>query len=184
MTSAVMDQKFSTLFDWFDQDRDGHLTQGDLKTTAAVFAKLAADDDRSSVTAIQEAFGLWWQLLLQHADTDGDGRVSRQEFTTAMEDQVTAPEHFESAVMAIADAVMRAADTNGDGVLSLDEYVRMYQALGVSPEHSAPAFAMLDLDGNGVIRHEEYRTAIVDFYLSTDPASPGNYLLGPLGLPA
>lgn len=183
MSSAMTDQKFSLLFYWFDQDRDGQLTQQDLQATAKVFAQVATDEDHTNVTAIHAAFEQWWQLLLKHADADGDGRVSRAEFVTAMDD-VTAPAHFESAVMAIADAVMRAADTSGDGVLSREEYVAMYRALGVSEEHSGPAFGMLDLDGNGVISHDEYRTAIVDFYLSTDPEAPGNYLLGPLRLPA
>ncbi|MFF1414766.1 EF-hand domain-containing protein [Streptomyces sp. NPDC058289] len=168
------------LFDWFDQDRDGQLSEGDLQATAKVFAQVARDEDHTNVAVIHAAFGQWWQLLLEHADTDGDGQVSRPEFVTAMQDSVTAPEHFESAVMAIADAVMNAADTNTDGVLSQDEYVAMYEVLGVSPERSVPAFGRLDLDGDGVISHHEYRTAIVDFYLSTDPNAPGNYLLGPI----
>jgi Ca2+-binding EF-hand superfamily protein len=182
MTSTLMDQKFTLLFGWFDQDRDGQLTQQDLQATAMVFAQVAANEDHTNRTAIHAAFEQWWQLLLKRADSDADGQVSRSEFITAMED-ITAPAHFESAVMAIADAVMRAADTDGDGVLSRDEYVAMYQTLGVAPEHSTPAFAMLDLDGDGVISHDEYRTAIVDFYLSNDPNAPGNYLLGPAELP-
>ncbi|MFK0202087.1 EF-hand domain-containing protein [Streptomyces lavendulae] len=141
---------------------------------------VARDEDHANVAAIHAAFGQWWQLLVEHADTDGDGQVSRTEFITAMGDSVTAPEHFESAVMAIADAVMDAADTNADGVLSREEYVALYEVLGVSPEQSAPAFDRLDLDGDGVISHHEYRTAIVDFYLSANPNAPGNYLLGPI----
>ncbi|MEU9945945.1 EF-hand domain-containing protein [Streptomyces lavendulae] len=180
MSGAVQGQKFSILFNWFDQDCDGQLSAGDLQATAKVFAQVARDEDHANVAAIHAAFGQWWQLLVEHADTDGDGQVSRTEFIAAMGDSVTAPEHFESAVMAIADAVMAAADTNADGVLSREEYVALYEVLGVSPEQSAPAFDRLDLDGDGVISHHEYRTAIVDFYLSTDPNAPGNYLLGPI----
>jgi Ca2+-binding EF-hand superfamily protein len=180
MASVVKDQKFSILFDWFDQDGDGQLTQGDLRATATVFAQVAGDENQADAAAIHTAFEHWWQLLLQHADSDGDGQVSRQEFITTMEASVTTPENFESAVMAIADAVMNAADANGDGVLSRAEYISLYEVLGVSAEHSGPAFALIDLDGNGVISHDEYRAAIVDFYLSNDPGAPGNYLLGPL----
>jgi Ca2+-binding EF-hand superfamily protein len=68
-------------------------------------------------------------LLLKHGDSDGDGQVSQQEFLTVMEANVTSPEHFERAVLAIIDSLMKALDTNGNGVLSRDEYVRMYSAL-------------------------------------------------------
>lgn len=184
MTTAVKSQKFSTLFDWFDQDQDGQLTQDDLQATAKVFSRTAAEDDHANIKAIHSAFEQWWQLLLEHGDTDGDGQVSRQEFITIMEANVTAPEHFESAVMAIADAVMKALDANSDGVLSLVEYMRLYDTLGVPKEHSAEAFTRLDLDGDGVISFDEYRNAIVDFYLSADPNAPGNYLLGPVSTTA
>ncbi|MEV7831241.1 EF-hand domain-containing protein [Streptomyces subrutilus] len=184
MASAVKNQKFAVLFTWFDQDQDGQLSEDDMRTTAKVFAQVARDEDHSNISALHSAFEQWWQLLLQHADTDGDGQISRTEFITTMEASVTSPEHFESAVMAIADAVMNAADTDTDGVLSRDEYIRMYETLGVAPELSGPAFTRLDLDGNGVISHDEFRAAIVDFYLSNNPDAPGNYLLGPIGHPA
>ncbi|TDV44275.1 EF-hand domain-containing protein [Actinophytocola oryzae] len=180
MTSALKHQKFSIVFDWFDLDEDGSLTQDDLEATAHVFAQVARADDQVAITAIHDAFGLLWQLLLEHGDTGGDGRISRDEFVTVMRVNVTTPEYFEDAIMAIADAVMRALDTNKDGILDFDEYVRMYEALGVSPDHSREAFRRLDLDGDGVISHPEFRQAVSDFYLSEDPDAPGNYLLGPI----
>ncbi|MEV6161926.1 EF-hand domain-containing protein [Streptomyces sp. NPDC052052] len=184
MTSAVKSQKFSILFDWFDQGRDGQLTQDDLRATADVFARVAAEDDHTNITAMRDAFERWWQLLLRHGDTNGDGRLSRQEFIAVTEANVTAPEHFGGAVMAIIDALMNTLDTDRDGFLSRDEYVRMYDALGISPERSGEAFTRLDLNGDGVISHEEFRMAISDFYLSTDPDAPGNYMLGPIGTSA
>jgi Ca2+-binding EF-hand superfamily protein len=177
---TVKSQKFSILFDWFDQGGDGQLTYDDLQTMAGMFTGLVAEGDHANATAMRNAFEEWWQLLLKHGDTDGDGQVSRQEFITVMEANVTAPEHFEGAVLVIADALMKALDTNGDGVLYRDEYVRMYNELGVPPEHSGEAFKRLDLDGDGAISHEEFRKAISEFYLSTDANAPGNWLLGPI----
>ncbi|OON71439.1 EF-hand domain-containing protein [Streptomyces tsukubensis] len=179
MTSAVKSQKFNTLFDWFDQDRDGQLTQGDMQAMAGLFAALA-QGERESATAMRDAFERWWQLLLTHGDTDGDGRVSRDEFIAAMEANVTSPENFGSAVLAIADATMQALDTDGDGVLSREEYVSMASRLSVSPVNSAAGFQKLDRDGDGVISHEEYRTALSEFFLSADLDAPGNWLLGPI----
>ncbi|MFG2112078.1 EF-hand domain-containing protein [Streptomyces sp. NPDC048718] len=184
MPNAVKSQKFNMLFDWFDQGNDGQLTHDDLQAMGDLFAALAAEDDHANASAMRDAFEKWWQLLLAHGDADGDGKISRPEFLTVMEANVTAPEHFEGAVLAIADALMRALDTNGDGVLSHDEYVRMYDALGVPPKHSKDAFKRLDRDGNGEISHEEFRQAITEFYLSDNMDAPGNWLIGPLHEPA
>ncbi|MBW4722003.1 EF-hand domain-containing protein [Saccharothrix obliqua] len=181
MTTALASQKFSRLFDWFDQDRDDRLTREDFQATAEIFARVAREGDHDTVAAIHGAFDAWWRLLLEHGDTSRDGRISRREFTTVMQVNVTAPEHFQEAVMTIADAVINALDTNRDGVLSRDEYVRLYVGLGVSREHSEAAFTRLDLDGSGTISRAEFRQAISDFYLSADPDAPGNQLLGPVG---
>ncbi|GAA1354267.1 EF-hand domain-containing protein [Saccharothrix algeriensis] len=180
MTSVLKDHKFSIVFDWFDQGKDGRLTQDDFQATARMFAQVAREDDHATVTALHDAFDAWWGLVLEHGDTDGDGGVSREEFITVMQVNVTAPEHFDGAVMAIADAVINALDTDDDGVLSLDEYVRLFEALGIPREFAREAFAKLDRDGDGTVSHTEFRQAISDFYLSADPDAPGNYLLGPV----
>ncbi|MEV0502022.1 EF-hand domain-containing protein [Streptomyces spectabilis] len=183
MTEDVKAQKFSTLFRWFDQNGDGLLTHDDLHAMAERFAALAREDDTANATAMRDAFETWWQLLLTHGDSDGDGRISPQEFITVMKAAVTDPQHFEQAVLAIVDALMRALDTNQDGTLSQEEYVRMYDALGIPPTHSEAAFRLLDSDGDGSLSHSEFRAAITEFYLSTDPKAPGNQLLGPIDDP-
>ncbi|MFG3253695.1 EF-hand domain-containing protein [Streptomyces sp. NPDC048172] len=184
MTDDVKAQKFSTLFRWFDQNGDGLLTHDDLQKMAGMFAGLAREDDKENASAMRTAFETWWRLLLAHGDPDGSGRISRQEFITVMEAEVTDPRHFGEAVLAIADALMRALDTNQDGTLSQAEYVRMYDVLGIPPVHSEAAFRLLDLDGDGSISHAEFRSAIREFYLSADPKAAGNWLLGPIDEPS
>lgn len=76
MTSVLKDQKFGTVFDRFDRGRDGHLTADDFQATARMSARVAREDDHA--TAIHNAFDKWWQLLLEHGDTGGDGRISRE----------------------------------------------------------------------------------------------------------
>ncbi|RMI47273.1 calcium-binding protein [Actinomadura harenae] len=180
MSTPVKNQKFNMLFNWFDQGGDGLLTHDDFQAMGELFADLDTSDDHANASAMRDAFEKWWQVLLAYGDTDGDGRITRPEFLTLMLANVTSPEHFGEAVLAIADALMRALDTNGDGVLSHDEYVRMYSELGVPPKHSRDAFRRLDRDGSGSISHEEFRTAITEFYLSEDMDAPGNWLIGPI----
>ncbi|MFE7117157.1 EF-hand domain-containing protein [Streptomyces sp. NPDC057654] len=180
MTEDVKAQKFSTLFRWFDRNGDGQLTHDDLQTMTELFAGLAREGDEENAAAMRAAFGTWWQLLLTHGDSDGNGRISVEEFIAVMEANVTDPRHFEEAVLAIVDALMRALDINQDGVLSQAEYVRMYDVLGIPPVHSEAAFRLLDQDGDGSLSHAEFRSAITEFYLSDDPKAPGNWLLGPI----
>ncbi len=180
MTEDVKAQKFSTLFRWFDRNGDGQLTRDDFQQMAEMFTGLVREDDEENAAAMRAAFEAWWQVLLTHGDRDGSGQISPQEFITVMEADVTDPRHFEEAVLAIVDALMRALDTNQDGVLSQAEYVRMYDVLGIPPVHSEAAFRLLDQDGDGSLSHAEFRTAITEFYLSDDPKAPGNWLLGPI----
>ncbi|OKJ09166.1 calcium-binding protein [Kitasatospora sp. CB01950] len=180
MPAEVKNQKFSMLFHWFDQGGDNMLTHDDFLAMGELFATLAQPGDHENAAAMKKAFEEWWRVLLEHGDANGDGQIDHEEFLALMKATVTAPEHFEKAVLAIADALMRALDTNHDGVLSKDEYVRMYDALGIPPEHSGDAFQRLDLDGNGVLSHDEFRSAITEFYLSSDENAPGNWLIGPI----
>jgi Ca2+-binding EF-hand superfamily protein len=183
MVDAAKDWKFLALFGWFDQGKDGYLTHEDFQRMAELFAALAREEDQANATAMRDAFERWWGLLLTHGDTDTDGRLTRPEFVEVMKSNVTSPENFESAVLAIADALMSALDTNKDGVLESREYIQMYSALGIPPEHSSDAFRRLDRDSDGAISHEEFRTAICEFYLSEDENAPGNWLIGPFGRP-
>ncbi|MEV0278080.1 EF-hand domain-containing protein [Streptomyces sp. NPDC050610] len=180
MTEDVKAQKFSTLFRWFDRNGDGRLTRDDFQQMADLFAGLVREGDEENAAAMRAAFETWWRLLLAHGDSDGSAQISRHEFITVMAADVTDPRHFEEAVLALVDALMRALDTNQDGVLSQAEYVRMYDVLGIPPVHSEAAFRLLDQDGDGSLSHAEFRSAITEFYLSDDPKAPGNRLLGPI----
>jgi len=183
MPDSAKNRKFNIVFDWFDQGGDGYLTHDDFQQMAALFTALPGGDAPENAQALRDAFEKWWGLLLAGGDTTEDGKLGREEFIDVMKSSVTAPENFEDAVIAIADAFMRIVDTGGDGSLSFDDYVRMYEGLGIDPAHSSDAFKRLDRDGDNAISYEEFRTAIVEFYLSDDENAPGNWLLGPLKTP-
>lgn len=180
MPEDAKTQKYNMIFDWFDQNRDGYLTQDDMQQIAEVFISLPGGDRPENATPLREAFEQWWQLLLSSGDANADGRVGRDEFFAIMRSSVTASGNFESTIMRIADAFMRIVDTSGDGRLDFAEYVRMYEGLGVDPKHATEAFQRLDRDHSGKISYEEFRTAIREFYLSDDLNAPGSWLLGPM----
>jgi Ca2+-binding EF-hand superfamily protein len=181
MSSDTKTQKFHVLFDWFDQNHDGYISHDDLEQMTGLFVGLPGGEKPENSQPMRDAFEQWWRLLLDSGDTDADERIGRDEFIRIMKSSVTAPENFEEVVIRIADAFMRIVDTTGDGSLNFDEYVQMYDGLGVDTKYSTEAFRLLDRNGTGSISHEEFRTAIKEFYLSDDETAPGNWLLGPIG---
>jgi len=184
MSEGVKSRKFNVLFDWFDQNQDGYLTRDDFQQMASLFTNLPGGDNPEHSQALREAFDKWWSLLLDSDHIDTDGRIGREGFISVMHSSVTTPGNFEDAVIRIANAFIRIVDTTADGSLDFDEYVRMYHGLGIHPTHSSEAFRRLDRDGDGKLSHEEFRDAIIEFYLSEDDNAPGNWLLGPIDQPA
>lgn len=178
MAQSSIEQKFTTLFAWFDRGGDGYLTRDDFQAIGEVFAAVAPEEGEKG--ALREAFALWWDVLGEAGAPDAQGRIGPARFITTMRSHVAADaKTVERLVMPIIDALMRALDTDGSGTLTADEYVRMYDALGIDPATSGAAFQRLDRDGSGTITHDEFRIAIEEFYLSTDTEAPGNWLLGP-----
>src|SRR5262245_61272622 len=125
MPDSARDRKFSILFDWFDQGRDGYLAQDDFQQLAALFTRLPGGDASENAQALHDGFEKFRSLLFAAGDTSGDARLDREEFIDVMKSSVTAPENFEGTVLTIVDAFMRVVDTSGDGSLKFDEYVQM-----------------------------------------------------------
>jgi hypothetical protein len=88
-----------------------------LLTLATVFALAAAPTfaatERGGMRGMMPAFDF------EAADTDGDGTLTRAEFTAHVEAQIEAARtaHFERR----AAAIMEAGDADGDGMLTLEE---------------------------------------------------------------
>lgn len=170
--------KFAHVFDWFDRTGDGWLTREDFEQMAEMFKAVADEDDEANKTEMEQAFMFWWEVLLQAGDGEPKDKIGKQQFIGIMHSSVIESETFEKAVGGIADGLIGALDRDGSGTLSREEYFRMYDAIGMSPETAGEAFRRLDRDGSGELSYAEFRQAIVEYYLSSDPDAPGNWLIG------
>lgn len=79
------------------------------------------------------------QDRMARADANGDGRISRAEFTAGRLDR------------------LRAADANGDGIVTPEEMGAAREAR--QAEWGDRHFARLDADGNGAVTRAEYDAA-------------------------
>lgn len=103
-----------------DQTGNGHLDWPDL---AAMARELSTrlDLDEPEETRLYDAFAAWWRELQAALDTDGDGRVSAEEYATAV------PSLAGPALIRVAEVLFDATDKDGNGSIDADEYRTLFR---------------------------------------------------------
>ncbi|MEU9297594.1 oxygenase MpaB family protein [Streptomyces sp. NPDC048266] len=103
-----------------DQTGDGHLDWPDL---AAMARELSTrlDLDEPEETRLYDAFAAWWRELQAALDTDGDGRVSTEEYAAAV------PSLAGPALIRVAEVLFDATDKDGSGTIDADEYRSLFR---------------------------------------------------------
>ncbi|WP_435972079.1 oxygenase MpaB family protein [Streptomyces sp. Qhu_M48] len=103
-----------------DQTGDGHLDWPDL---AAIAREISTrlDLDEPEETRLYDAFAAWWRELQAALDTDGDGRVSVEEYAAAV------PSLAGPALIRVAEVLFDATDRDGDGAIDADEYRALFR---------------------------------------------------------
>ncbi|MFJ3438798.1 oxygenase MpaB family protein [Streptomyces cyaneofuscatus] len=103
-----------------DQTGDGHLDWPDL---AAMARELATrlDLDEPEETRLYDAFAAWWRELQTALDTDGDGRVSADEYAAAV------PSLAGPALIRVAGVLFDATDKDGSGTIDAVEYRTLFR---------------------------------------------------------
>jgi uncharacterized protein (DUF2236 family) len=103
-----------------DQTGDGHLAWPDLAAMAREIAT-RLDLDEQDEERLYNAYAAWWRELQTNLDTDGDGRVTRQEYAASA---VTLPSR---GLVKIADVLFDVTDTDDDQAIDLQEYQRLFR---------------------------------------------------------
>lgn len=103
-----------------DQTGDGHLDWPDL---AAIARELATrlDLDEPEETRLYDAFAAWWRELQATLDTDGDGRVSADEYAAAI------PSLAGPALIRVAEVLFDATDKDASGTIDADEHRTLFR---------------------------------------------------------
>lgn len=79
------------------------------------------DLDEPEETRLYDAFAAWWRELQTALDTDGDGRVSADEYATAV------PSLAGPALIRVAEVLFDATDKDGSGTIDADEYRTLFR---------------------------------------------------------
>ncbi|MFI9122187.1 EF-hand domain-containing protein [Streptomyces bikiniensis] len=177
MASGFQRDKLTGMFRAFDADDNGYLDRSDFQALAERWRALPRVRPGSELAARVDAVMLgWWDLLATHVDADGDGRVDLDEILAMVDLLPTMRE----VVAATAETVFDAVDENGDGRISSAEHRRLVDTWHGGSVDVADVFDRLDQDGDGYLDRPEFTELWIQFWISDDPAEPGNHLCGPV----
>ncbi|WSX64958.1 oxygenase MpaB family protein [Streptomyces sp. NBC_00986] len=103
-----------------DQTGDGYLDWPDL---AAMARELSTrlDLGEPEETRLYNAYADWWRELQSALDTDGDGRVSAQEYAAAT------PSLAGPALIRVAEVLFDVTDKDGNQRIDADEYRALFR---------------------------------------------------------
>jgi Ca2+-binding EF-hand superfamily protein len=177
MLSELQTRKLTRMFNAFDSDHSGYLEFADFE---AQFNNLAhmrdIATDSPEYAELQSSYDAAWNAISRFADTNSDGRVTLAEWLTYGSSVVASPDTFEHGVGSIAKLSAKLLDSDGDGAISREEFTTFRSVLDAG---RATIFEQFDLDGDGYISSDELLELFRQFFMSDDPAAPGNTWYGP-----
>ncbi|WP_432096553.1 EF-hand domain-containing protein [Streptomyces sp. bgisy100] len=174
----VVGSKIEKIFNALDTDRDGHIDWSDFQRLIDGFTseyQLNGNDRRTM--ALHASYAMFWQELVRHADADGDGRLSKDEYIAASRNAILDTSRFD-AINGLTHAQFDLIDVDGDHQISQSEFNKMSTLWGISEPEMKESFQALDTDGDGHISRSELIRASREFFLSNDPSAPGSILFG------
>jgi len=198
MLSLIMQKKLARHF-WFqDFNKDGYVEIADWEQCARNLAGIQGWTPESAgyKEILSKHIGIW-ENNWQPADTDGDGKVSLDEYleltdnirsgnyppseSGTVENSVLMekPNYLDS-LLDLFGAIFDIIDRDKDGKIKLEDYSMYFKAWGVDESLAERAFASIDLNGDGVLSRMSFVQFGSNFFISDDENEFGNLLFGPL----
>jgi Ca2+-binding EF-hand superfamily protein len=184
--SPLQKDKFLHTFDLLDIDGNGVLQYDDFRIVVDTMC-----DERGWSEGHRRRRGLvranrrLWDMMTRYLDADGDGDISLIEwlsfhFQAFSQDPSLARNNPElnGALNSTAQFFCDMLDSDGDGRVIAQDYVLFCEAYNIEESEAKSSFQLFDKNHDGILQISEVDKLIREFYLSSDPDSPGNVFFG------
>jgi Ca2+-binding EF-hand superfamily protein len=167
--TAIARERLSGVFESFDADNDGQITEKDLdKLVADTAARVSKSADSTDAKGFRKGLGQFYGQVMQKLGKAPGSGITATEYAGVIT-KFSAPE-MKSMINSFVDPLFALLDSDGDGTINEAEFKNLHLAQGLSESDIGGVFELVDADHNGTISLAELRQYIYDFYLSNDPS--------------
>jgi Ca2+-binding EF-hand superfamily protein len=176
MLTDVQKQKLTRLFHVMDADGNGRIEWADYDRIASNIAGTRGYEPGSAeFEELMAQYRYGWEQAAPFAREDGIDLESWFGYHDAV---LLTPGIYDTLVRPTAGMIFDTFDVDGDQKVSVEEWREFFRCYSIDPAEADDCFGRYDLNGDGFVSRSELVDLVGQFYLSSDPAAPGNYLFG------
>lgn len=161
------------IFALLDADGTGLLEAADFELMANRVGAAATGSDAAARDAMTAAFRRYWTTLATELDTDGDGRVSFEEYQAC----VLSPERFDATIADFAESLAALGDPDGDGFIERPVFAALMAAIGFGRPNIDALFDSLAPTADDRIEVSSWIESIKDYYRPDKAGIAGDRLV-------
>ena len=183
MLSEIQQKKINHLFNVLDINKNGSLQLDDfVQVSEDIIEHLNVDrNSRAGQLILIRANRLFVQLLIDTGQPELS--ISLWDWMKFFEKEVSAEKSgsLDSYIFRTTFHLFALFDLNDDNQISMEEYSNMWSIYRIPKESCDKSFRLLDHNNDLVISAEEMISGLNDFFTSSDPGAPGNFIFGEWG---
>lgn len=176
MLTDVQRKKLTHLFNVMDGDGNGRVEWADYQRIANNIASARGWKPGSAEhEAVIGKYRQGWEMAEPFA---GEKGLALEKWLEYSDHIMSTPGAYDALVRPSAQIIFDTFDRDGDEKVSLAEWREFFKAYSIDPDEAEDCFEKYDVNGDGYVSRSELVDLVAQFYMSSDPKAPGNWLFG------